>query len=208
MNLLFRIKHAIGIFVHYYVKPNPAKLGYLGKGAQLGIPADLKKPENIYLHDYARIGRRSTIMTMGDSKFVMGTHSGSAEGLVVITSNHRQEIGTYRNGSNDDNEYHDVIVEEDVWIGANVTILSGSHIGRGCILGASCVLRGQSIPPYAMVIGNPAKVIGFRYTPDEVIEHEKLLYPEKDRLPLEKLRINYDKYYLKKIKEIAKYVKL
>lgn len=70
MNLFHRIKHGLGIFCHYYVKPDPAKLGYFGKNAALGIPADLKKPQNVYLYDFARLGRRSTIMTMGDSKFV------------------------------------------------------------------------------------------------------------------------------------------
>lgn len=44
MHLLLRLKHAIGIFIHYYVKPNPAKLGYFGENATLGIPADLKNP--------------------------------------------------------------------------------------------------------------------------------------------------------------------
>lgn len=186
MNLLFRIKHAIGIWAHYYVRPNPAKLGYFGKNAALGIPADLKKPENIYLHDNARIGRRSTIMTMGDSKFIMKQGCLTAEGLVVITSTHRQQIGHFLSGNNDDNEYKDVIVEEDVWIGMNVTLLPGVTIGRGAIIGAASVVT-KSIPPYAVAVGNPAKVVKFKWSIDDILKHEEELYPSAERISREEL---------------------
>ena len=132
MNLFHRIKDGLGIFCHYYVKPDPAKLGYFGKNAALGIPADLKKPQNVYLYDFARLGRRSTIMTMGDSKFVMKRGCLTAEGLVVVTSNHHQKIGQFLSGENEDNLYRDIIVEEDVWIGINVILLSGAHIRSWC----------------------------------------------------------------------------
>ncbi len=186
MNLLSRIKHAIGIWVHYYVRPNPAKLGYFGKNAALGIPADLKKPENIYLYDNARIGRRSTILTMGDSKFVMKRCSATSEGLVVITSNHRQHIGHFRSGDNNDNEYKDIVVEEDVWIGMNVTLLPGVTIGRGAIIGAASVVT-KSIPPYAVAVGNPAKVVKFKWSIDDILKHEEALYPEEERLSREEI---------------------
>lgn len=187
MNILKRIKHGIGIFCHYYVKPNPAKLGYFGKKASLGIPADLKNPHNIYLYDFARIGRRSTIMTMGNSRFVMKRGCLTAEGLVVVTSNHRQHIGQFLSGGNEDNEYKDVIVEEDVWIGINVTLLSGTHIGRGAIIGA-CSVVTKEIPPYAVAVGNPARVIKFKWSIEEIIKHEKTLYPESERFSVEELK--------------------
>ena len=186
MNILSRLKHALGIWVHYYVRPDPSKLGYFGKNARLGRPADLKKPANIYLHDFARIGRRSTIMTEGNSQFIMKRNSGAAEGLVVITSNHRQKIGELRTGSNDDNEYQDVIVDENVWLGINVTLLPGSHVGREAIIGA-CSVVTKEIPPYAVAVGNPARVVKFKWTIDQIIEHEKKLYPENERFTREQL---------------------
>ena len=101
----------------------------------------------------------------------------------------------------------DVIVDEDVWIGARVTILAGVHVARGCSIGSGTVLR-KSTPPYSIVIGNPAKVVGFRFTPEEVIEHEKKLYPEEERLPLSLLEKNYEKYFLNRIKEIKQFTSL
>lgn len=186
MNFFTRLKHGIGIFMHYYVRPNPSRLGYFGENASLGIPADLKNPGNIYLHDYARIGRRSTIMTMGDSKFIMKRGCLTAEGLTVVTSNHRQRIGEFLSGGNEDNTYKDIIVEEDVWIGINVTLLSGAHIGRGAIIGA-CAVVTKEIPPYAIAVGNPARVIKFKWSINEIMEHEKSLYPENERYTREEL---------------------
>ena len=193
MNLFQRLKHAIGIFVHYYVKPNPSKLGYFGKNAALGIPADLKNPRNIYLHDYARIGRRSTIMTMGDSKFVMKRGCLTAEGLTVVTSNHHQIIGQFLSGGNEDNLYRDIVVEEDVWIGINVTLLSGAHIGRGAIIGA-CSVVTKDIPPYSVAVGNPARVVKFKWSVDDIMKHEAALYPVNERFTREELE-RYRKEY-------------
>lgn len=193
MNLIRRIKKGISIFIHYYVRPNPVRLGHFGEKASLGIPADLKNPENIYLYDNARIGRRSTIMTMGNSKFIMGKYSGAAEGLTVITSNHKQRIGSVRTGSNDDNTYKDIIVEEDVWIGINVTLLSGAHIGRGAIIGA-CSVVTKKIPPYAVAVGNPAKVIKFKWTINEIMRHEEQIYPANERLTRAQLQELRDMY--------------
>lgn len=186
MNIFLRIRHAIGILKHYYINPNPSEFGYFGKGARLGIPADLKKPGNIYIHDFARIGCRSTIMTMGDSRFIMKRGCLTAEGLVVVTSNHRQHIGQFLSGNNEDNEYKDIIVEEDVWIGINVTLLAGAHVGRGAIIGA-CSVVTKPIPPYAVAVGNPAKIIKFKWSIEEIMRHEFLLYPESERFTRDEL---------------------
>ena len=186
MNLITRFKHAIGIWLHYYVRPNPAKFGHFGKNAAIARPCDLKNPKNIYLYDFARIGCRSTIMTMGNSRFIMKHGCLTAEGLVVVTSNHRQHIGQFLQGNNEDNEYKDIIVEEDVWIGINVTLLAGAHIGRGAIIGA-CSVVTKEIPPYAVAVGNPAKVIKFKWSIDDILKHESMLYPENERFTREEL---------------------
>ena len=56
----------------------------------------------------------------------------------------------------------------DAWIGQNVTILPGVHIGDGAIIGANSVV-GSDVEPYRIVAGNPAKVIRKRFD-DELIE--------------------------------------
>ena len=138
-------------------------------------------------------------MTMGDSKFIMKRESGAAEGLVVVTSNHKQEVGTFRVSGNDDNMYRDIIVEEDVWMGINVTLLSGAHIGRGAIIGAGAVVR-KEVPPYAVVVGNPARIIKFKYSIDDIIRHEEALYNLEERIPREVLEENYQSFINEKDK--------
>jgi galactoside O-acetyltransferase len=54
-----------------------------------------------------------------------------------------------------------IVVEDDVWIGANVTLLRGVHIGRGAIVGANAVVT-RDVPAFAIVGGVPAQVIGNR----------------------------------------------
>jgi acetyltransferase-like isoleucine patch superfamily enzyme len=53
-----------------------------------------------------------------------------------------------------------IVIEDDVWIGFNATIMKGVRIGKGAIIGANTVIT-KDIPPYAVVVGNPAKIIKY-----------------------------------------------
>ena len=61
----------------------------------------------------------------------------------------------------------DVRIGSDVWIGARTTVLSGSEIGDGAIVGAGSLVAGE-IPPYAIAVGSPARVVRYRF-PDRVV---------------------------------------
>lgn len=54
------------------------------------------------------------------------------------------------------------MVGNDVWIGQNVTVLPGVHIGDGAIIGAGSVVAGD-IPPYCVAAGNPCRVVRQRF---------------------------------------------
>ncbi|MFH1021256.1 MAG: DapH/DapD/GlmU-related protein [Pseudomonadota bacterium] len=62
----------------------------------------------------------------------------------------------------------DVIIGNDVWIGREAVILSGVTIGDGAVIGARAVIT-KDVPPYAIVAGNPARLIRKRFS-DEVIQ--------------------------------------
>jgi maltose O-acetyltransferase len=51
-----------------------------------------------------------------------------------------------------------IVVEDDVWIGAGVTILPGVRIGRGSVIGAGSVVA-KDVPPWSVAVGNPARVV-------------------------------------------------
>lgn len=54
-----------------------------------------------------------------------------------------------------------IVVEDDVWIGANCVILDGAILRQGCVVGAGSLVRGE-LPPYSINIGTPAKTTGYR----------------------------------------------
>lgn len=60
-----------------------------------------------------------------------------------------------------------IIVNDDVWIGLGVIVLSGVTIGRGAVIAAGSIVS-KDVPPYAIVAGNPAKIIKYRLSEDEI----------------------------------------
>lgn len=185
-------------FWRNYFGMKRSKFGYIHPTAFVRQPIQIKGIENVYLYEGTVIQGHAKIITT-QANFIMKKHSGSAEGLTVVTGNHFSIPGKWWLDITDADKISknldkDVVVEEDVWLGSNVTLLSGVKVGRGAVVGAGSVCR-CNIPPYSIVMGNPAKVIGYRFTPEEVMEHEKVLFTEEERLPLKKLEKNYEKYF-------------
>lgn len=185
-----RCKYWIKAYKYKYIK---RKLGNIGKGSYIDIPVDFYgDPKHIHIgEDSVIYGHFRFISVKGH--FYVGNHMMSAQGLTVVTDNHVRNVGTYIKDVSDierNTRFQDVVVEDDVWLGSNVTLLPGVTIGRGAFVGAGAVIR-KSIPPYSVVVGNPQIIIGFNLSPLEVIEHEKALYPEEMRLPLGVLEENY-----------------
>lgn len=85
------------------------------------------------------------------------------------------------------------VVEDEVWIGLGALILSGVRIGKGAIVGARSVVT-RDVPPYAIVGGNPAKVIKYRF-PQEIID--VLLPFDLSEIPEETLKKNIEVLYQK-----------
>jgi acetyltransferase-like isoleucine patch superfamily enzyme len=64
-----------------------------------------------------------------------------------------------------DSDFEEVVIGSDVWIGANVLIMGGVKVGHGAVIGAGSVVT-KDVPPYSVVVGVPAKIIKYRFTPD------------------------------------------
>ena len=193
----------------YKAKRRQSKLGLCEKGAKIGEPTLLSDFSKVLLHEGAALDAGFTLISY-TGRFIMKKNSCTAVGLTVVTGNHGREIGKWFCDSashHTEDIEKDVVVEEDVWIGANVTLLGGVRVGRGATVGAGAVVR-TNVPPYSIVTGNPAKVVGFSLRPEEVIEHEMALYPEEERLPLDKLEKNYKKYFLNRLMDIRNFTSL
>lgn len=81
----------------------------------------------------------------------------------------------------------EIIIGNDVWIGNNAILLSGIKIGNGAVIGAGTVVT-KNVPPYAIVVGNPMRVINYRFDEDNMQKlqniqwwHWPIDYIEKNR---------------------------
>ena len=153
-------------------------------------------PGNIYFGPNVCIGSNAYISAI-NAKFICKGNCAIAERLIVHTGNHARIVGKFVTDITEANKPlgydKDVIVEEDVWIGCNETLLSGVTIGRGTTVAAGAVVS-KSMPPYCVCGGVPAKFIKFYWTIDQILEHETKLYPEKDRYKREQLEELFKKY--------------
>ena len=77
---------------------------------------------------------------------------------------------------------HQIIIGNDVWVGANATIMGGIRIGNGAVIGAGAVVA-KNIPPYAIAVGNPARIIKYRFDKDTVTRLQRIKWwnwPQSD----------------------------
>lgn len=124
-----------------------------------------------------------------------------SEGVKILTHNHNLDF-IQRDDVGHGLIKTPLIIRDNVGVGAHALIMPGvAEIGRRAMIASNAVVKRQ-VPPYSIVMGNPARVVGFRYTPDVIVEFEEENYPENERISLETLEDNYQKYYLSKIVEI------
>jgi acetyltransferase-like isoleucine patch superfamily enzyme len=218
MNILSKLLHKLAVRLEGYscytqLSELRSLLGECHETSVFKKPEVCTCPKKIFLDEHTSIyeGARFIISPIGEKgRFIMKSHSYAAQGLTVITGSHTRQVGKLNLETAETHKYDidkDVIVEEEVGIGVGVTLLAGVKVGRGATIGAGSVVM-NNVPPYAVVMGNPAQVVGFVFTPEQIIEHEKSLYPEAERLPLAKLEKNYQRYYVNHINDIAKYTNI
>ncbi|WP_280847378.1 CatB-related O-acetyltransferase [Rheinheimera maricola] len=89
-------------------------------------------------------------------------------------------------------------IGNDVWLGANVTVLRGCNIGNGAVIGANATVT-TDIPPYAIAVGSPAKVIRYRFDTDSIARLQALNWWD---LPLSDIRAHYQIFKDGNIKQV------
>lgn len=172
----------------------PEKFAMIGKHTQIGSPVTLK-PENIEMDDHTRIQNGVNMIASG-GRLIVKKFSAISSEVVIVPGGHTPTVGLpqFLSITHINDKERTIIVEEDCWIAARAMLLSTAHIGRGAVIGANTVIS-KRIPPYAVVSGNPATIVAVRFSLEQVIEHEKILYPEKERLPYDYLKRLYDTKY-------------
>lgn len=112
----------------------------------------------ITIGNHVEVGIGSVIYSSSDVE--IGNNVLIAAHCYIIDSNHgieknkliRDQVSTIKGP---------VVIEDDVWLGAGCKVLSGVHIGNGAVIGANSLVN-KDIPDYAIAVGSPARIIGYR----------------------------------------------
>lgn len=106
-------------------------------------------------------------------KFIIGlNHNFSAVSTYPFHEAFKRNVSSCRN-SNPQKKRQQIIIGNDVWIGAYTTIMGGVRIGNGAVVGAGSVVT-KDVPPYAVVAGNPASIIRYRFDKNTIDLLQKL----------------------------------
>ncbi|MFT0382443.1 acyltransferase [Bacteroides thetaiotaomicron] len=190
--------NAIKQFIKSGRRFNKKDFGKLGELSSLSSSIILSNPKNIFIDDHVTIGSNA-ILYATNAKIIIKKYFVSAYGLKISTGQHERRIGRFLASISEKEKNHnigldkDVIINEDVWAGFDVTIMAGVEIGRGVTIAAGSVVT-HSLPAYCVAGGVPAKVIKFYWSIEQILEHEKILYSEEDRLSELTLRDIFYKY--------------
>lgn len=108
---------------------------------------------DVIIGDHTRIGLHNTII----GPVTIGCHVNLAQGITVTALNHNFENSDKRIDEQGVSTTP-VIIEDDIWIGANAVILPGVTIGNHSVVAAGAVVT-KNVPPHSLVAGVPAKII-------------------------------------------------
>lgn len=139
--------------------------------------------KNIFVGNNVSLGMKSVLMAEL-SEIHIGNHVMFGPEVIVIGGGHNATVvGRFMKNVHEKtgNEDLGVVIEDDVWVGTRAIILRGVSVGRGAIVGAGAVVN-KSVPPYAIVGGNPARIVRFRWDIETILSHEMALYPPEQRL--------------------------
>lgn len=126
--------------------------------------------EDVFIGAGAKIISEESYIKIGN-KVMLGPN------VSLIAGSHNiHEIGKYMFDVKNKRPENDlpIIIENDVWIASNVTVLMGVKIGEGSVVGAGSVVT-KNVPPFSFVAGVPAKWIKNRFTDEEILKHKQLI---------------------------------
>lgn len=134
--------------------------------------------KNIHIGNEVFIGSKACFLSTRAQIFI-GNHVMFGPNVFIITGNHRIDIiGRYMSDIKDSEKFpeddQDVIIEDDVWIGANAIILKGVTVGEGSVVAAGSVVT-KNIEPYSIYAGIPAKKIRNRFSKEQQEKHKMMV---------------------------------
>lgn len=154
--------------------------------------SEVTHPNNIYVGINSNAGTRPGCYIQGNGGVWIGNYVRFASNIGVISGNH----GLYNHMTHDNKE---VRIEDYCWIGMNVVIMPGVHIGPRTVVGAGSVVTKSFPEGYCVIGGNPAKLIKEldkeKFVPTKYEEEYYGFVPKKDFIKFAEHHLNRNKYY-------------
>jgi acetyltransferase-like isoleucine patch superfamily enzyme len=185
------------LFQFHKNNPERKDFGSLPAHSTIAYPCHIGVPKNLYIEDFVKIRYGLTVINAKEESVYIKKYTVIAPDVTIVTNNHRSTIGIPQvilGESHINDKSADVIIGEDVWVGTRVTILAGVTLGRGCIVAANALVT-KPVPPYALVAGMPARIIGVKFSLSDIERHEEILYSASERLSHEGLVSLFEQYY-------------
>lgn len=167
---------------------NDDAFGGKGKHSIVASNSSLKQ-NNVFIDDYCVIQSQTNFIS-NKGKLIVKKYSVISSGCIIVPGSHQLTVGVpfYLTTTNHINDVErDIVIEEDCWIGAGCILLPKSHICRGAVVGAGSVVN-QVVPPYAVVVGSPARIISTKFSIEQIMKHESFLYPPEERMSEDELK--------------------
>ncbi len=151
------------------------RLAACGRKFVFGADDVIGYPANIFVGDDVFIGAGAIISANGEAKIRFGNEFMAGPRLVIMAGDHDfHKIGRRTRGATEGINSGQVLLEEDVWCGACVTILKQVTIGEGAVVGAGSVVS-KSLPPYTICAGNPCRAVRLRFSDEDLRRHLAIL---------------------------------
>ena len=196
---MFKILKTLKHFLKWILNSFPSRsaLGYCAANVQLFYPLVIDTPKNLFVYENSKIKDNVRIINSPAEKVIIKKYTTISYNTTIVTNNHYSTVEIPQpilDSSHINDKSTDIIIEEDCWVGTGAKLLAGTHLGRGCIVGAGSIVN-KEVPPYALVVGSPAKIVAVKFSIEQILEHEKALYPEKERFTREYLESLFAEYY-------------
>lgn len=139
-------------------------------------PSGIYSFKSIEIGDDVFIGSGASF-SAAISRIRIGSKVMFGPGVIIRGGNHNTlVVGAYMADVHEKlpGDDEDVVIENDVWVGAGAIILKGVRISRGSIVAAGAVVT-KSFPPYSIIGGVPARLIRHRWDEATIRRHEEML---------------------------------
>lgn len=142
--------------------------------AELGEGFHWQRGERIIIQPGSKVGRFAYLGGGFEAHgpVVVGDLCMIAAGCKIVGADHRYDVlGTPSRLAFPEAARPVTTFGLDAWVGQRVTIVEGVTIGAGAVIGSGSVVT-RDVEPYAIVAGTPARLLKWRFTPEQITDHE------------------------------------